>query len=87
MNDGTQRPRPSPRRKRTDRAAASLVDVSVDSKARNRAGNGAAQADLDLPSFEVREMPSDFSIPTSDDDASVARLRRFTPEPVRHDVA
>jgi poly(A) polymerase len=32
-------------------------------------------------------MPSDFTIPTSDDDAASSRLHRFTPEPVRHDVA
>jgi poly(A) polymerase len=75
MNDGTQRPRPSPRRKRIDRASASLVDVPPE------------HVDLDLPTFEVREMPADFTVPTADAEKHSSRTRRFTPEPVRYDVA
>jgi poly(A) polymerase len=89
MNDGIQRSRPgrsTTRRKRSERVAESCVAEIVDPTAANeQRGIGATQAELDLPRFEVRDLPADFA--AIDADPKVTRGHRFTPEPVRHDVA
>lgn len=92
MTDGTQRTRsgrPSTRRKRSERVTASSVDELRDSKSLDGpSGVGASQAELDLPRFEVRDFPADFAVPeAASPEGGGPRERRFTPEPVRHDVA
>jgi len=86
MTDGTQRTRsgrPGTRRRRSERVKTGPSDdVAV---AQNV---GSAQADLDMPRFEVRDLPADFNL--AEEASSTTRPSRgptFTPEPVRHDVA
>lgn len=88
MNDGNPRPRPSTRRKRSVRASESSVDEILDSGGgSNPESVGRIQAELDLPRFEVRDLPADFreSIESSGKPVT-PRSRRFRPEPTRHDV-
>jgi poly(A) polymerase len=92
MTDGTQRTRsgrPSTRRKRSERVATNSTDGVLELQSQDDPrGAGALQAELDLPRFEVRDLPAEFVLPKDESrDAGVARGRRFTPEPVRHDVA
>lgn len=46
------------------------------------------EAELDLPRFEVRDLPADFALPEDNSpEVDGSRNHRFRPEPVRHDVA
>jgi poly(A) polymerase len=92
MNDGSQRPRParsSPRRKRSERASESTVDELVPPIAsRDRRSTKPSPSELDLPRFEVRDLPADYpSLGSESSRPASLGGRRFTPEPMRHDVA
>lgn len=89
MTDGIQRSRPSSRRKRPPRVTESSVDALRDESVTAQPDSvGYSQAELDLPRFEVRDLPADFhDAPVVADEAVAPRSRRFRPEPVRHDVA
>jgi poly(A) polymerase len=92
MNDGSPRPRttrPKSRRKSPVRVEEISVDGHPETPSCPEVGSvGEAQAELDLPRFEVSDFPADFApLELAPAEVSVEHAVRLAPEPVRYDVA